>query len=119
MAASAWLGADRLGIPPEATVPLDLLQGSPFSTYLIPGLLLLLVVGGLHLTASVLLLKRHRMAPFAASTAGYSILVWIFVQMMFVPFSVLQAIYFAAGLAEVGFLLLLLGVFPPRQRRTT
>jgi hypothetical protein len=42
--------------------------------------------------------------------AGYSILIWIFVQMVFVPFSVLQAVYFAAGLAELGLLLQLLGL---------
>jgi hypothetical protein len=30
--------------------------------------------------------------------------------MVFVPFSVLQAVYFAAGLAELGLLLLLLGL---------
>ncbi|HEY9355424.1 MAG TPA: hypothetical protein VIQ52_03860 [Arthrobacter sp.] len=117
LAASAWLGSDRLGIPPELAVPSDLLQGSPFTSYLIPGLLLALIVGGLHLAAFILLLKRRRMAPPAGAAAAYSILVWIFIQMVFIPFSVLQAVYFVAGLAEVGLLLLLLGLFAPAAGR--
>lgn len=113
MVASASLGSDRLGIQPEVTVPLELLQGSPFTTYLIPGLLLSLVIGGIHLAGFILLIKHHRHAPFASAAAGFSILIWIFVQMVFIPFSVLQAVYFAAGLAELGLLLLLMGLVAP------
>ncbi|MEJ1193578.1 hypothetical protein [Pseudarthrobacter sp. CCNWLW207] len=110
MVASALLGTDRMGLPPETMLPLELLQGSPFNTYLVPGLLLALVVGGFHVAGFILLIKHHRRAPFVAAVAGYSILVWIFIQMVFVPFSLLQAVYFAVGLAELGFLLLLLGL---------
>lgn len=117
MVVGAWLGPDRLGIAPEIMLPLDLLQGSPFNTYLIPGLLLSIIIGGLHLTGFILLLRHHRQAPFAAAVAGFSILIWIFGQMVFVPFSVLQAVYFAAGMAELGFLLLLLGLLGPASRQ--
>ncbi|MCP8999371.1 hypothetical protein NFC73_06405 [Pseudarthrobacter sp. RMG13] len=112
MAASA-LGTERMGLPPEVLLPPDLLQGSVFDTYLVPGLLLSVVVGGLHLAGFILLMRHHRLAPFATATAGYSVLIWIFVQMVFVPFSVLQSVYFAAGLAELGLLLLLLGLMGP------
>lgn len=117
MVVVAWLGPDRLGIPPEMMLPPDLLQGSPFNTYLIPGLLLSLIIGGFHLAGFILLIRHHRQAPFAAAAAGFSILIWIFVQTVFVPFSVLQAVYFAAGLAELGFLLLLLGLIGPAGRQ--
>lgn len=110
MVASASLGTDRMGLPPEILLPPELLQGSPFNSYLVPGLLLALVVGGFHVAGFILLMKHRRRAPLAAAVAGYSILIWIFVQMVFVPFSVLQAVYFAAGLAELGLLLLLLGL---------
>lgn len=59
-----------MGIPPEVTVPLDLLQASPFTTYLIPGLLLSPVIGGLHLAGFILLINHHRQAPLAAAAAG-------------------------------------------------
>lgn len=118
MVAGAWLGPDRLGIPPEMMLPPDLLMGSPFTTYLVPGLLLSLIIGGIHLAAFILLMRHHRQAPFAAAAAGFSILTWIFVQMAFVPFSVLQAVYFAVGLAELGLLLLLLGLIAPSAGRS-
>lgn len=110
MAWGSWPGMDKSNLPPEVQLPVEYLDGSPFTTYLVPGLLLAVVVGGLHTAAFVLLLRRHGLASMAAATAGYSILVWIFVQMALIPFSALQAVYFSAGLAEVGLLLLLLGV---------
>ncbi|WP_257614114.1 hypothetical protein [Arthrobacter sp. 31Y] len=113
MAIGSWPGVDKSVLPPEIQLPVEYLDGSPFSSYLVPGLLLALIVGGSHTVAFVLLLRRRGLASMAAATAGYSILVWIFVQMALIPFSALQAAYFGAGLAEVGLLLLLLGVISP------
>jgi hypothetical protein len=90
--------------------PSEYLEGSPFDSYLIPGLALALVLGGVHLIAFVLVLRRHPFALFAVAAAGYAALIWIFVQMIVIPFSVLQAVYFAAGLLELGLVLLMLGV---------
>ncbi|MGO4587521.1 hypothetical protein [Paenarthrobacter sp. 2TAF44] len=113
LALGSWLGPERLGLPPEIQLPAEYLEGSPFSTYLVPGILLAFVVGGLHTAAFVLLLRRNPLAGMATAAAAYGILVWIFVQMSLIPFSALQAVYFGAGLAELGLLLLLLGVIPP------
>ena len=99
-----------LGITP----PPELLESSPFDSYLVPGLILLVVVGGSHLLAFLLLLWRHRFAPAAAAVAGCGILIWIFVQMIIIPFSFLQAAYFGAGLLELVLALLLLDVLHPR-----
>lgn len=116
MALGAWLGPDALGLPAEASLPPALLEGTPFSSYLVPGLLLAAIVGGTHLWAFLLLFRRTRWAEFFAAVAGFAILIWIFVQMVFVPFSFLQALYFTAGLAEFGFLAVLLGLIPaPRH----
>jgi hypothetical protein len=94
------------------TPPTEYLEGSPFSSYLVPGLVLALVLGGLNVIAFVLLLQRRPSALFAAATAGYAALIWIFVQMMVIPFSVLQAVYFMAGAVELGLVMLLLGLLP-------
>jgi hypothetical protein len=90
--------------------PASYLDGSPFSSYLVPGLALGAVLGGIHAVAFVMVLRRHVWAVLAATAAGYAALVWIFVQMIYIPFSFLQAVYFVAGLTEVGLVLLLLGV---------
>ena len=87
------------------------LGGSPFTSYNGPGLLLAVVVGGTHLLAAVLVARESSSATVAVAVAGFGLLIWIFVQMMFIPFSILQAVYFAAGLAELGLLMLGLGLF--------
>lgn len=94
------------GIVPDRSY----LGGSPFTSYIAPGLVLSVIVGGTHLVAAMLVGRGSPAGLFAAAVAGFGILIWIFVQMMFIPFSVLQAVYFAAGLAELGFVLLGLGL---------
>lgn len=89
------------------------LEGSPFASYFVPGVLLAVALGGLHLVAFVMVLRRHPWAHFISAAAGFDALIWIFVQMVFIPFSALQAVYFIAGAAELGFVLLALGVLRP------
>lgn len=100
-------------VPQEGWVivpPSEYLAGSPFESYLVPGLLLAVVLGGVHLVAFVMVLRRHRWSHLMSAVAGFDALIWIFVQMVFIPFSPLQLVYFAVGLAEVGLVLLGLGV---------
>lgn len=86
------------------------LQGTPFGSYLVPGLLLAIVVGGVQLGALAVLLYRPALAPAATAMAAYAILIWIFVQMIVIPFSPLQLVYFLAGLAEIGLVLSAAGI---------
>ncbi|MFJ6114233.1 hypothetical protein ACIQC8_08990 [Agrococcus sediminis] len=92
------------------TPPPELLEGSLFDSYLLPGIVLAVVLGGMHLVACIMVLRRQPHADLAAVAAGFAALIWIFVQMVFIPFSVLQAVYFGAGLLEIGLVLLQLGV---------
>lgn len=98
------------GVTPDRSY----LGGSPFTSYVVPGLVLAVIVGGTHILASVLTGRGSAAGPFAAAVAGFGLLIWIFVQMMFIPFSPLQAIYFLAGRAELGLVLLGLGLFRRR-----
>lgn len=98
------------GVTPDRSY----LGGSPFTSYVVPGLVLAVIVGGTHILASILTGRGSQAGPFAAAVAGFGLLIWIFVQMMFIPFSPLQAIYFLAGLAELGLVLLGLGLFRRR-----
>ncbi|WP_243695458.1 hypothetical protein [Agromyces protaetiae] len=93
----------------------EYLEGSPFASYLVPGIILALGLGGVHVAAFVALLRRVPAALFIAAATGYVTLIWIFVQMIIIPFSFLQAMYFAAGCLELGFVLLLLGLLPWRK----
>lgn len=105
--------------PQLATVlnpPVDYLTGTPFSSYLVPGLVLALVIGGLHAVAFALGIRRNELDLLGAAVAGMALLIWVFVQMIYIPFSFLQAVYVALGLAEIGVIMLALGIlrFPGR-----
>lgn len=105
-------------VPSLATVlspPVAYLHGSPFSSYLVPGLILAVVLGGVHLVAFWMLLRRHPSALFAAAVAAFDTAIWIFVELVIIPFSFLQALYFVASLAEFGLVLLALGLLGGRR----
>jgi hypothetical protein len=80
--------------------PVDMLAGSPFRDYTIPGLALLVLVGGSALAATVLLLRRHEMGIVAAAVAGAMIICFEIVEVLVIGLStglVLQVFYFVLG----------------------
>jgi hypothetical protein len=92
------------------------LAGSPFSSYLLPGLILLVVIGGLHVAAWLLALGRSRFALLAAAVAGFATLIWVFVELVVIPFSPLQVLYEALAIVELGAVLVGLGLLAPVLR---
>jgi hypothetical protein len=115
---SLWFGAlsavagGVLGIFANgAGVPLAYLQHTPFESYLVPGLLLGVVIGGTQLAAAVLLHRRHPYGLTAAAVAGFGMIVWIFVELAVISeFSPLQVVYLALGMAQVLLVLIALGL---------
>lgn len=97
-----------------AGVPLRYLEGSPFDSFVIPGLLLGVVVGGTQSVAALALVRRHRLALLGSAIAGVGMIVWIFVELaMMLEYSFLQTLYFALGLGEMLAVLGLLGLLSP------
>lgn len=90
--------------------PQEYLEGSPFSSYLVPGMLLILLVAGVHAVAFVTTISGSRWGMPLSATGGFACLIWIFVQMVYIPFSFLQALYFGLGLVELGLTMVLLGI---------
>jgi hypothetical protein len=74
------------GLSGAPGVPVEWLEGSPFSDYTIPSLILFIVVGGSLLVASVTVFTRSRFARFSALTAGAIVLVWIAVQVAIIGY---------------------------------
>lgn len=106
------LGAVAPALSSVLSPPIEYLDGSPFASYLIPGLLLAGLLGGIHIVAFVAVLRRHPLDAVLSAAAAFATLIWIFVQTVYIPFSFLQAVYFAAGLLELGLVLLMLGILP-------
>jgi hypothetical protein len=84
------------------TPPVADLAGSPFSDYTLPGLALLVVVGGSAVLTAILLIRRHRFATLAALVAGLIIMVFEFVEVLAIAAQVMQIIYFVVGVKMAG-----------------
>jgi hypothetical protein len=109
------LGALNAELATVLSPPIAYLEGSPFSSYLVPGLVLAIVVGGTQTVAFLLGVTRSDLGLLGAATAAIALLIWVFVQMMFIPFSFLQAMYFAFGIAETCLVLIALGILHVRS----
>ena len=101
LALTAFLGGIMLlaNIYPP---PVELLQGSPFKDYTIPGLALSLIVGGSALFAAILLFRTSRFAVMSAATSGVIIMFFEFVQVIIIGSPAgascfMQILYFGLG----------------------
>ena len=101
-AVSAIGGAIALLLTNGLGMPAAMLDGSPFSSFVIPALVLLVVVGGTQTVGLVLLARRSRTAPLWSAIAGFGMTVWIMIETVMIQgFSVLQAVYFSLGIAQL------------------
>ena len=79
-------------------MPVELLRGSPFGSYFIPGLVLL-VVGIINLASAAAVSLRHRWGSPASMVVGIMWIGWFVVQVAVVGFmNWQQPVYFAVGL---------------------
>ncbi len=89
-------------------MPLEMLKYSPFSDFLIPGILLLLVNGLGSIAGSVLSFRLNRYAGLTAFALGSFLVAWIIIQVYWIhDFHWLHALYFSLGIIELilGYLL--------------
>jgi len=101
-------------------MPLALLEDSPFDSFVIPGLILLLIVGGTQALAVLLQHRRHPWYPAAAGVAGFGMVIWIYVEVALLPgYAFLMTLYFSTGVLQLVFLLLCLGILPVGRRGDT
>jgi hypothetical protein len=79
------------------------LQGTPFHSYLFPGLILCLIVGGSHLVAAFILLWRDSVARIASLIAGLILTGWMASELTLIGFQApIQVCFVTIGLLEVG-----------------
>jgi hypothetical protein len=90
-------------INPNSALPLEMLEGSIFPNYLVPGLFLFTVNGIGSAVGAFLTFRRHRLAGLAAIGLGAFLIAWIIVQVISLglPIYWLQPLFFAIGVAEL------------------
>jgi hypothetical protein len=90
---------------------MSMLDGSPFTSFVVPGLILLAVVGGTQILAAVLQIRLHPASLLWMAFAGFTMIVWILVETVVIHgFGLLQALYFATGALQIVLTLALLGI---------
>ncbi len=118
LAVGAIFGGGGLILGPDGELihmPFSHLQGSPFSNFLIPGILLFVFNGIYPLIIAYSLwkkpgwrwpdminpFKQHHWSWAGALAAGMIVLVWITVEMMWVPFGLVHVFYLIYGVALI------------------
>jgi hypothetical protein len=94
----------RLGIP------IEWLTGSPFNDYLIPGLVLLFLLGALPLLVSYGVWVRRYWSWSAALFVGLALLTWIGVEILIIGYQPRPPLQLAYG--AVGLVILVLTLLP-------
>ncbi len=112
LALNAFAGG-YYGVAGAKGIPVAWLKGSPFPNYFIPGLFLLIVVGGSALIATIAVLSRHKEARKASFVCGAIVLLWLAAQVSIIGYvSWMQP----ATATTVFLIFLLTWLFPKYQR---
>lgn len=110
---SAMAGMIGLTVGGGMGLPLGWLDGTPFATYVWPGVILGVVVGGMQALAVIAQYRRYALAWGLQAAAGLVMMIWIFVELaMLLVWSPLHGIYFATGLLQTVLAVLALGAWP-------
>ena len=81
----ALYGGGSLILAPDGHllgIPISLLAGTPFRSFLVPGICLFSFVGLAPLLAAAISIRRQEIAPLAAVAVGLTLIGWITVEMV-------------------------------------
>jgi len=108
-------GGGIYGLTGAPGVPVAWLQGTPFASYLVPSLMLLVIVGGSQAAAGLSIATRKPRSRSTSLTAGAVLLGWIGIQVALIGYvSWLQPAVAVAALSNLALALAL-----PDHRRAT
>ncbi|NIV14757.1 MAG: hypothetical protein GWN62_26845 [Aliifodinibius sp.] len=91
-------------------MPITWLEGSPFNDYLIPGLILLIVLGFIPLIVLFGLWRQSHWSWFGALFVGVALLIWIGVEILIIGYHSQPPLQFIYG--SVGVIILVFTLMP-------
>jgi hypothetical protein len=97
-------------------MPLSLLKGTPFKDYLVPGLILLIVVGLFALLVLVGLLRRWKPAWWLSLASGGGLVIWIIVEVVLLGYLPGAGIGLQIVFGLVGAAIVVLALSRPTRR---
>jgi uncharacterized BrkB/YihY/UPF0761 family membrane protein len=98
-------------------MPLSMLDGSPFDTFLIPGIILLTVLGIFPMVVFYGLWKRSNWAWMGALTVSVALIIWIGVEIWMIGYHSEPPLQLVYGL--LGVILLILTFIPSVRHKLT
>ncbi len=82
-----------------AGVPAEMLEGSPFTNYFIPGLILFTVIGLGHVFSAATAIRKSEYQGYISSVFSWGLMIWIVVQCIMInAVALLHVIFFLIGL---------------------
>ena len=106
---SACFGGIVLVMDPTGSIiqmPVELLKHSPFTNFLIPGLILLIIIGIGSIVTTVFVISKNKYFPKIITASGSALMIWIITQIFMIQS--LSYLHFVYG--GIGLILLILGV---------
>lgn len=97
-------------------MPLSILEGSPFSDYLFPGLMLLILVGLPPLVAIYGLARRRTWGWWLAIVAGIGLIIWIITEVILLGYLPGTGIGLQIGMGLLGVLILVTALVHSTRR---
>jgi hypothetical protein len=85
VAANAF-GGGYYGLAGAENVPLEWLEGSPFSSYFLPSLFLLVVIGGTCLLSGIAVLRQSGSSRLFTFICSALLLGWITIQLLIIGY---------------------------------
>ncbi|MBL9014880.1 MAG: hypothetical protein JNL83_11925 [Myxococcales bacterium] len=79
-------GGGYYGLSGARGVPTEWLEGSPFTSYFVPSLILFVVIGGAFLTAGVAVFANAPWRQFAVAAAVAIVAAWLTVQLAIIGY---------------------------------
>jgi hypothetical protein len=89
---------------PEAPLgaSVEMLENSPFSNFLIPGIILFTIIGLGNVISAITILFKSRFQGYISSVFSWALVIWIVVQCIMINSIVfLHVLFFTIGLVEV------------------
>jgi hypothetical protein len=81
-------------------IPQGWIESTPFGSYFVPGLYLIAVNGFAILALAVLSMRRHWISPWLTGTLGVGMIIWILVEIVALPETmILTWVFLAVGIA--------------------
>ncbi len=111
-------GGGYYGMAGAKGIPTAWLDGSPFTDYVVPSVILFVVVGGSFLLAALAVLARRPSGRLLAQAAGVIVLGWLTVQLAVIGYvSWMQPTTAIAGIVVLALASRLSSARPPRSAR--